>query len=95
MPNEEHGSQQTKAEKILPYKVIASSQKENLEQCVSQAMIEGYVLYGALGISICSEEVVYSQVMVLPHIRSADHYIMLSNPAALWACKEQPAPSDD
>lgn len=95
MPNEEHNSQKSEEDKVLPYKVISSGQKEDLEQQVGKAMLEGYVLYGALGVSIFSQEVVYSQVMVLPHIRSADHYIMLSNPAALWACKEQPAPNDD
>lgn len=76
---------------IAPYQMVSGSDVHVFKSRIDDLIKEGYVLYSAPNMVLDDKGSLYfAQAMVLPHIRSADHYVAVSDMTALLACNKPP-----
>lgn len=79
--------QQEETYHVPPYQMVSGTDTHVFRSRIDQLIKEGYVLYQAPSMIIDDKGLPhFCQAMILPHIRSADHYVALSDATALYAC---------
>ena len=62
-----------------PYQIISGCDPDKVNNRVKDLMQEGYVLYGSLNMAVDAQaNRHYSQVLILPSVKSADMYLTIS-----------------